>query len=123
VSFEAIFADLATGFSETFGGPYHEAQVVRQSAPTYDSGGSIVTPGATLREDCRAQGDAATEAMRAAEGFLATDIRLLVIGATALDTSAKVELLAGPHIGTWALLSVQRDPAGVGFECGARRAG
>lgn len=121
MSFDTIFAGLATGFSDAFGGPYHAAVARWAGTPTYDTGGSITAPGSPSQTDCRAQGEAATQAMRANEGFLETDIRLLVIGLTALDTLATVEIEAGPHAGTWALMTVARDPVGVGWECRARR--
>ena len=61
--------------------------------------------------------DAATEAMRSAPDFLATDVRLLVLGLNALDTTAVVAVTGR---GTYALVTVQRDPAGIGWECRAR---
>lgn len=120
---EQVFANLATGFSAQFGGPYHAGEVVRQSPATFDTGGSITAAGAVLREDCRVQGDAATQAMRSAPDFLETDARLLILGPASLDTSALIVLATGPHVGTWGLLSVTRDPAGIGWECRARRLG
>lgn len=119
--FDAVFANLATSFSEQFGGPYHAATAHWPGTPTFDDGGSITAPGTPVEVACRAQGDAATEAMRSDAGFLATDIRLLVLGLDALDTAAEIEIAAGPHTGRWALLGVARDPAGIGFECRARR--
>lgn len=122
MGFDTIFASLATGFSDAFGGPYQAATARCPGTPTYDTGGSIIAPGTPTQTACRAQGEAATQAMRADGGFLETDIRLLVIGMAALDTLAQIEIEAGPHAGTWALMSVARDPVGVGFECRARRA-
>ena len=122
MAFDAMFAGLATAFSDTSGGPYQAAVARWPGTATYDAGGSIAAPGTATTVDCRAQGEAATQAMRADVGFLETDIRLLVLGLTALDTGAQIEIAAGPHAGTWALISVARDPVGVGWECRARRA-
>lgn len=102
-------------------GPYVDAVATWPGTPTYDAGGSIVTPGTPASYPCRVQIDAPTQQMREAEGFLQTDVRILVLAASLavpLDTGARVT--AGGV--TYALLSCQGDPAGVGFECAARRA-
>ena len=122
MAFDAMFAGLATAFSDTFGGPYQAAVARWPGTATYDAGGSIAAPGTPIAVDCRAQGEAATQAMRADVGFLETDIRLLVLGLTTLDTLTQIVIAAGPHEGTWALMSVSRDPVGVGWECRTRRA-
>lgn len=120
--FDTVFASLATAFSEQFGGPYAEGYAEWPGTATYDTGGSITAAGTPARIDCRVQVDVATEAMRQAEGFLATDVRLLVIGLAALDDSAKIGVTAGTFSGSvYRLLSVSRDPAGIGFECRGRR--
>lgn len=118
MGFDAIFASLATSFSAKFGGPYADAAARWPGVPTLDDGGSITTPGTPVEIACRAQIDLATEAMRQAPDFLQTDVRLLVLGVDALDTAATVDV-AGR--GTYALLTVTRDPAGIGWECRARR--
>jgi hypothetical protein len=62
--------------------------------------------------------------MRLAEGYTDRDMRLLVLAATLdadMDTSATVEVLEGPHAGKWMVSSVDRDPAGVYWECRGRR--
>ena len=65
------------------------------------------------------------EAMRADAGFIATDMRLLVLAASldgTLDTTARIEMSAGPYAGTtWTLHSATRDPAGIGWECRGRQ--
>lgn len=126
--FDAAFANLATAFSNMAGGPFVAATATWPGVPTLDSGGSIVTPGAAASYACRAQFDAPTQQMREAEGFLQTDVRVLVLGASlhaslspALDTAATISVTSGPNAGSWALLSCQRDPAGVGYECRGRR--
>jgi hypothetical protein len=122
--FDAVFANLATAFSNMAGGPFVDAVASWPGTPVYDDGGSIVTPGTPASYACKAQFDAPTQAMRAAEDFLQTDVRILVLAASitrALDTAATVTVATGPNAGTWSLLTCQRDPAGVGYECQGRR--
>jgi hypothetical protein len=122
--FDTAFANLATAFSSMAGGPFVDAVAKWPGTPTYDSGGSIVTPGAPTSFACKAQFDAPTQQMRAAEGFLQTDVRILVLATSisrALDTFAQITVASGPNAGTWALLTCQRDPVGVGYECQGRR--
>lgn len=124
--FDATFASIAIGFAERFGAPFRAATARWPGAAVKDAGGSIVTPGTPSLHDCKAQFDAATQAMRAAEGFLETDVRILVLATSlgrALDSAAQIIVASGSNAGTWALLSCQRDPAGVGYECRARRVG
>jgi len=62
--------------------------------------------------------------MRVAEGFLETDVRILVLSATLampLDSIAKIKVASGQYAGTWFLLSCTRDPVGIGYECRGRR--
>lgn len=125
--FDAAFASIANAFAG-MGGPFVDAVARWQGTPTYDAGGSIVTPGAPQSYSCRAQFDAPTQQMRAAEGFLQTDVRILVPAASlhaslapVLDTLAQITVATGPNAGTWALLTCQRDPAGVGYECAGRK--
>ena len=123
--FDTLFAGLASDFAEQFGAPFMDASAVWPGTPVKDAGGSIVTPGTPVSLPCKAQFDAATQAMRETEGFLETDVRILVLAATldaVLDTKAKVVVATGQYAGSWALLSCQRDPAGIGYECRGRRA-
>jgi hypothetical protein len=121
---DAIFANLATGFSQQFGAPFVDAVATWPGAPVTDDGGSIVTPGTPVLRTCKAQVSAPTEAMRADVGFVATDMRIHVLAATldgTLDTEAQISIATGPHAGTWALHSVTRDTAGIGWTCRGRR--
>lgn len=118
--FDEAFAGIAAAFT-TDDGPFHEAEAVWPGVPVMDEGGSIVDPGAPIKQRCTVQFDAATLAMRQAEGFRETDVRLIVLGLDELDISAVVKIAAGSRAGTWALQSCQRDPAAVGWECRARR--
>jgi hypothetical protein len=122
--FDQVFANLATAFSSMAGAPFVPAAATWPGTPTYDTGGSIVAPGTPASYPCQAQFDAPTQQMRLAEGFLQTDVRILVLAASLsvpLDTAAQIVVASGPNAGTWALLSCQRDPAGVGYECQGRK--
>lgn len=117
--FDQAFSRIATGFAGIAGGPFTDATVTWPGTPTMDAGGSITSAGTPVVKTCKAQIDAATQAMRLAEGFLETDVRILVLVASldgTLDTQAKVTR-AGV---TYSLLSCTLDPAGVGYECRGR---
>lgn len=121
----ATFAAKAAAISAQFGGPYHAALIVDYAAPVYDDGGSIVTAGARQTRACQAQVDAATQAMRAVDGFTEADMRILVLAdglAGSITTDSRVEITAGPHVGNWLVASVARDPLGIYWELRGRRA-
>lgn len=123
MSIADAFADIALGFAAATGAGFHDAQAKWPGVPTRDTGGSITAPGTPIVKACSAQVDAATEAMRAEDGYQDKDVRILVLAATLdaeLDTEARLEVLAGPHVGTYLLASVDRDPCGVYFECRGR---
>ncbi|UAB76963.1 hypothetical protein INR77_08890 [Erythrobacter sp. SCSIO 43205] len=118
--FAQAFANIATAFSDTNGAPFVDAVAVWQGSPTYDDGGSITSPGTASEYPCKAQLDAPTQQMRAAEGFLETDVRVLVLSsslAVELDTAAQITADGE----TYALLTCQRDAAGIGYECRGRK--
>ena len=121
---DRVYADLALAFSEQFGAPFGPAVAVWPGTATYDAGGSITAPGTPISLPCKAQFDAPTQAMRQAEGFLETDARIIVLAASlaaTLDQSAQIDVASGPNAGSWALLTVTRDPAGIGYECRGRK--
>lgn len=125
MSVQQAFADIALNFSAIFGAGFWDAHVIGKGSPVYDDGGSIVTPGMPVIRSCSAQVDAATEAMRLAEGFTDQDRRILVLAATIegdITTAEQIQLLEGPFAGTWAIESVDRDPAAIYFELRGRRA-
>jgi len=124
MSMAVLFADVAQAFSEAGLGAFYDAKARWSGTPTMDDGGSIATPGDPIDWDCSVQVDSVTEAMRQAEGFTDKDVRLLVLAATLdvpLDTAATIEVLAGPHVGSWMLASCDRDPCGIYWECRGRR--
>jgi hypothetical protein len=121
----AQFAAIAARLSSQFGGPYHRATAIWQDAPVFDSGGSIVTPGAVVSFPCLCQVDGVTESMRRSESYTEKDMRLLILReglGRAIDSGATVDVLTGPHAGRWLVASVTADAAGVYYECTGRRA-
>lgn len=118
---DEAFRQIAGSISAAFGGPYHPAKLLYAGTPIKDAGGSIISPGTASEVDCRAQVDVATEAMRSSEGFMAEDVRLLILDPITLDRTPKLSILAGPFAGkVYSLISVKRDPLGFGWECQGR---
>ena len=120
----AAWAARARFISAAYGGPYHAARIIDFAEPVYDSGGSITTAGARVERECLAQVDAATQAMRAADGFADGDMRILVMADSLegeITTDSRVEIVAGPHAGEWLVASVARDPFGAYWELRGRR--
>lgn len=125
MTIQQAFAHIAQGFSAAGLGAFYDGKAKWPGTPTTDSGGSITAPGTPIEKACSVQVDAVTEAMRQAEGFRDKDMRLLVLAASLdgdLDSDATVEVLGGPHAGSWILASVDRDPCGIYFECRGRKA-
>ena len=119
---DQVFSNLATGFAAQFGAPFGDATATWPGTATLDAGGSITSAGTPVSLACKAQFDAPTQAMRAAEGFMETDARIIVLAfAATLDTRARITVASGANAGTWELLSVTRDPAGIGYEARGRR--
>jgi hypothetical protein len=124
VNFAETIASFAQSFTAAGLGAFHDA-IARWPGTPVMSGGSIVTPGTPIEKPCSVQIDAATAAMRAADGFIDGDVRMLVLSASlegALDNEATIEVLAGPNAGSWMVASVARDPMGVCWEARGRRA-
>lgn len=119
---DQLFANLATGFAAQFGAPFEDATATWAGTATFDTGGSIMAAGTPVSHACKAQFDAPSQAMRATEGFMETDARIIVLAFSAtLDTKARITVASGANAGTWELLSVTRDPAGIGYECLGRK--
>jgi hypothetical protein len=132
VSLPAAFASIAQGMSAAFGAPYHDGFIVTQTAPVYDDGGSIVTPGGVDKAPCRVQIDDATEYMRAQEGFADGEVVFVILSASigvgsltgqppVINTDAVVTIPNGPRAGTWQVATLGRDPAGIGWSGKGRR--
>ena len=122
--FADAFAGIAAGFSQAFDGPFHPAVARWSGTPVYDDGGSIIVPGVPIARDCLCQVDVVTDAMRGDVGFVAGDVRLLVLAASlegALDTDATVQVSAGPGQGVYSIQAVARDPVGVAWDARGRR--
>ena len=50
-----------------------------------------------------------------------TEIAAVLAFSATLDTKARIVVASGANAGTWELLSVVRDPAGIGYECRGRK--
>lgn len=120
----AAFGEIGLAFSGAFGGPYWDARTIEQLAPAYDDGGSIVTPGSVEHRTCSVQIDSAIQRIREAGSYVDTDMTFIILASTlngALDTEARIEVLAGPHAGTWSVDMLERDPVAAGWIGRGRR--
>jgi hypothetical protein len=120
----AMFAQLATGISAMFGGPYVAGKVIDKGTPVM-RGGSIVTPATPTERDCQVQIDKATQQMQAAEGYVSGDMLFIVLAASLdgdLDTDARISVLGGPHAGKWDVSGITKDTMGIGWSGTGRRA-
>lgn len=118
-------AGIALAVSARVGAGFWPAEALTETAPVFDSGGSIVTPGAPVVRACSAQVDSVTEAMRQQDGFTEGDVRLLVLAGTLsgpLSTAARIRVTAGPHAATYSVESVALDVASTHWDCRGRRA-
>ena len=119
-------ASIALSVSARVGAGYWPARALSETAPVFDAGGSIVTPGNSMQRDCRVQLDVVTESMRLQDGFTEGDIRLLVLAATLsgdLNTDARIQITSGPHAGVYSLQSCALDVAASHWDCRGRRDG
>lgn len=120
-----VFAERAALISAKFGGPYYDAIVHSPGEPVYDNGGSIATPGTATQATCQAQVDSVTQDMRAVEGFIEGDVRILVLTITItgeITTDDQIEILGGANVGWWLVQSVTRDAMGIYYELRGRSA-
>lgn len=120
---DGVFASLATSLSQALGGPYHDGTATWAGQPTYDDGGSITVAADDDAHDCLVQVDGATDAMRRAEGYVDRDVRLLILATSVgrpIDTSATVQVKAGPRQGLYSVQSAGLDPLGLAWECRGR---
>ena len=118
------FAAMAASLSAAFGGPFHDATVVK-SRPTLNAGGSVATGQAPVTRTCQCQVDACTDAMRREQGYQDKDVRLLILAGTLdgdVEQGERVTVGAGPGAGTYIVMSIDRDPIGIYHECRGRLA-
>lgn len=117
-------ANAASAVSSSTDGPFTAATLTWPGAPTWTAGGDIDTPGTPVEANCIAQVSAPDTKMRAEEGFVERDMRVLIPAASlagdAPDTTARIVIAGGNHPGTYSLESVAGDSAGAGFVCRAR---
>ena len=114
---------IARAVSARVGAGFWPGMVLTSTAATFDSGGSITAPGVAIVRGCLVQVDAATQAMRAQEGYAEGDVRLLVLVGSlsgALTTDARVRVLSGPHAGLYSVRSVALDAAATHWDCRGR---
>jgi hypothetical protein len=122
--FDSAFAKIATGFSGSYGGPFHNACAKSAGSPVFDNGGDIVTAGIASQRTCKVQVDAVTDTMRRSESYQDKDVRLFVLTGSldgALGTDETISIIDGPHIGEWMIATINQDPAAIGWECLGRK--
>ncbi|WP_157073612.1 hypothetical protein [Sphingomonas soli] len=105
--------------SARFGGPYHAGKLIWQGEAVYDDGGSIIDPGTPVEFECMVQIDSVTEAMRAEAGYTDKDVRLIILApglGKVVDTDAALEVLAGPHTGSYTIAGQSLDTLGFAFD-------
>lgn len=115
----ALFASIAVGVSGAFGGPYFAGTLNRRQPIAYDDGGSILPgSGGYVSEPVQVQTDACTEAMRRADGYTGTDVRLLLL-ASGVAMPTTDDTVTTPDA-TYAVQSVDRDPVTVYYDLRGR---
>lgn len=120
MTFAGTFAALAGAFPEV----WLDGQAQWPGSPVKDRGGSITTPGTPVTIPCKVQFEAVTLGMRSDADFKESDVRILILRdglAQPIDDQAKIIVATGDHAGTWALRSVETDPAGIGYSCRGRK--
>lgn len=123
MSIADAFAKVGVAFSRAGMGAFHDAEARWPGVPETDKGGSIVRPGVPLVYPCQCQVDTATQSMRAAEGFVETDVALYILAATlevGMDTEATVSVTEGPRAGRYSVQSVSLDSMGSHWVCRGR---
>ncbi len=111
---------IASIFGGVFGALYLDAVLHAGTGdPIYGPGGTIT--GYTGSDTaCKAQVDAATDAMRRADGFSEGDCRVIVLALGLPDVTSDHEItVEGVR---YRLMSAERDPARSHWVCRGRRA-
>lgn len=111
---------IAEIFAAAFSAVYLDGQLYRPVEFTDDGKGGGGDGGFAAPESVKVQIDAATQAMRATEGFVEGDVRLLMLahGVPAPDTDCEVS--AGSK--RYKIATVATDPAGSYYELRGRLA-
>lgn len=116
------FRQIAGLVSEAVGGPFSAGKLLYAGVPVKDDGGTIITPGTPSEVDCRVQVDAVTEDMRRDAGYLAQDVRLIILIDAKPDTTPDLRVIDGKFAGqTYSLQTANRDTLGFGWECRGRK--
>lgn len=116
------FREIAGLVSEAVGGPFAAGKLVYAGVPVKDDGGTIITPGTPTEVDCRVQVDAVTEDMRRDAGYLAQDMRLIVLVDIPPDTTPDLRVVDGKFAGeTYSIQTAARDALGFGWDCRGRK--
>lgn len=109
-------------FGAALGGLYLDATLHRDgSDPIYDGEGSITGYAGGAEIPCKAQMDAATYAMRQADGYVDGDVRIIILSAgLAVEVTAEHQIeVAGKR---WMIASAERDAARSHWVCRGRKA-
>jgi hypothetical protein len=113
--FSELYGQFAQMFAADDDGPFWLGYVISQTAPAFDDGGSLIpSPTGPWQRDCVVQVDSADTAMRAQEGFVETDRRMIIPTASLsgpLTTDHQIEVRNGPFAGRWSVESVSRNAA------------
>jgi hypothetical protein len=108
-------------FGAALAGVYEDATLHRRASPSYGGGGAITTSSPTTFA-CKAQIQAMSERMRAAEGYADSDQRIFILASSlaVMPTSDDEITLGGTR---WGIASVDQDPARSYWEVRGRRRG
>lgn len=112
--------DLAGVFASAFGGFYLDAQLYRLNDFTDDGTGGGSGSGFADPEPVKAQLDATTQAMRAADYYVDTDQRIIVLASGVNPITTDCEIMLGGQ--RWSIASVTQDPASAYYDLHGRKA-
>lgn len=116
------FRQIAGLVSQAVGGPYAAGKLLYAGTPVKDDGGSIITPGTPFEVDCQIQVDSCTEDMRRDAGYLAQDVRLIILVDAKPDTTPDARVDDGEFAGQiYSLQTAVKDTLGFGWECRGRK--
>lgn len=109
----ALYAEYGQALACQGDGPFWPAQIISQTRPSFDDGGSlVVSEVGPWKRDCVVQIDAADTAMRAEQGFAEGDRRFIVpAGALSgpVTTDHRIDVRSGPFAGVWGVESVGQN--------------